>query len=232
LIASSKPIGSLSEICIVLGCKFGSRTREWFKSNAWRPTADVPEVRKRTLISERRAVVRPALHLCYSVDMPFKIRELHPDEARTFLEVHHAAIRTTAAADYPAEVIDAWSPLPITDAFVQHVRNNHEGEIRLAAILDDEIIGIGALVPQNHELRACYVSPEHGGLGAGRALVEAIEHIARQRGLTYLTMDSSITAERFYLRLGYKVVGRGEHTLRGGVRMSCAIMRKDFISPS
>ena len=145
------------------------------------------------------------------MDMPFKVRELHPDETRTFLEVHHAAISATAAADYPAEVIEAWSPLPITDAFVQHVRNSHEGEIRLAASLDGEIIGIGALVPQNHELRACYVSPEHGRLGAGRALVEAIEHIAQQRGLTYLAMDSSITAERFYLRLGYKVVGRGEH---------------------
>jgi putative acetyltransferase len=172
-----------------------------------------------------------ALRLYYGMDMAFKVRELHPDETRTFLEVHDAAIRATAAADYPAEVIEAWSPLPITDAFVQHVRNSHEGEIRLAAILDGEIIGIGALVPQNHELRACYVSPEHGRLGAGRALVEAIEHIAQQRGLTYLAMDSSITAERFYLRLGYKVVGRGEHTLRGGVRMSCTMMRKDFFSP-
>ena len=59
--------------------------------------------------------------------------------------------------------------------------------------------------------------------------MEAIEHIAQQCGLTYLAMDSSITAERFYLRLGYKVVGRGEHTLRGGVSMSCTMMRKDFL---
>ena len=126
---------------------------------------------------------------------PLQVRELHPDEVRTFLEVHHAAVRVTAAADYPAEVIEAWAPLPITDALVQQVRNSHEGEIRLAAILDGEIIGIGALVPQNNELRACYVSPEHGRVGAGRALVDAIEHIAQQRGLTYLAMDSSITAE-------------------------------------
>jgi putative acetyltransferase len=148
------------------------------------------------------------------MDMPFKVRELQPDEVRTFLEVHHTAVRVTAAADYPAEVIEAWAPLPITDAVV----------------LDGEIIGIGALVPQNHEVRACYVSPEHGGLGAGRALVEAIEHIAQQRGLTYLAMASSITAEPFYLRLGYNVVSRGDHTLRGGVRMRCSMMRKDFFS--
>jgi putative acetyltransferase len=174
--------------------------------------------------------VRPPFHLGYGMDMPFKVRELQPDEVRTFLEVHHTAVRVTAAADYPAEVIEAWAPLPITDAVVQQVRNSHEGEIRLAAILDGEIIGIGALVPQNHEVRACYVSPEHGGLGAGRALVEAIEHIAQQRGLTYLAMASSITAEPFYLRLGYNVVSRGDHTLRGGVRMRCSMMRKDFFS--
>jgi putative acetyltransferase len=181
--------------------------------------------------TERRGIARSLRYLCYGIDMPFKVRELHPDEVGTFLEVHHAAVRVTAAADYPAEVIEAWAPSPITDAFVQQVRNSQEGEIRLVAILDGEIIGIGALVPQNRELRACYVSPEHGRLGAGRALVEEIEHIAQQRGLTYLAMDSSITAEPFYLRLGYKVVGRGEHALRGGVRMSCTMMRKDFFSP-
>ena len=161
---------------------------------------------------------------------PLQVRELHPDEVRTFLEVHHAAVRVTAAADYPAEVIEAWAPLPITDALVEQVRNSHEGEIRLAAILDGEIIGIGALVPQNNELRACYVSPEHGRVGAGRALVDAIEHIAQQRGLTYLAMDSLDHGRALYLRLGYKVVGRGDHTLRGGVRMRCRMMRKDFFS--
>jgi hypothetical protein len=43
-------------------------------------------------------------------------------------------------------------------------------------------------------------------------------------------MDASITAEPFYLRLGYKVVGRGEHVLGDGVRMTCTMMRKDLYS--
>jgi len=43
-------------------------------------------------------------------------------EARRFLEIHHDAVRGIAAKDYPAAVIDAWAPLPITDQAVERLR--------------------------------------------------------------------------------------------------------------
>lgn len=128
-------------------------------------------------------------------------------------------------------VIAAWAPLPITDDAVARVRDNAESEIRLAATLDGRMVGIGVLAPQVHEMRACYVSPAHGRRGVGRALVLAIEEMALARGLTRLVLDASVTAELFYRRLGYEVVSHGEHVLRGGVRMACAMMRKGLCQP-
>jgi putative acetyltransferase len=158
--------------------------------------------------------------------MALIVRELRPEETRDFLEIIRAAVRVTAAADYPPDVIEAWAPLPVTDAEVDEARVNREGEIRLVAILDGKIAGIGALIPQGCELRACYVSPDASRSGVGKGLVTEIERIARLRGVPHLDLDSSLTAEPFYLKLGYQVLARREHTLSSGARMAAVMMRK------
>lgn len=93
--------------------------------------------------------------------MPLTVRQLRPQETRTFLEVIRAAVRGTATADYPSDVIESWAPLPITDTEVREARVNREGEIRLVAVLNGKIAGVGAVILQSCELRACYVSPGH-----------------------------------------------------------------------
>ena len=95
---------------------------------------------------------------------------MRPEEARRFLEIHHAAVREIAAKDYPVNVIEAWAPLPITDKAVEALRANHDNEIRLIAEIDGEAVGIGVLVVKNSELRACYVAPRATRKGVGSAV--------------------------------------------------------------
>jgi putative acetyltransferase len=160
--------------------------------------------------------------------MPVLIREMRPGDARIFLEVHHAAVRGLAANDYPVEVIDAWAPLPILDNHVAAVRSNPDGEYRLIAEIDGQVVGIGALVATNIELRACYVRPESSRKGVGSALVREIERKARELGVTLLEADSSLNAQPFYAAHGYEVQARGVHILAGGRPMACMRMRKYF----
>jgi putative acetyltransferase len=160
------------------------------------------------------------------MSMPIKVREMLKEDARVFLEVLHAAVRGIAAKDYPPEVVEDWAPLPVTEESVERVLANPDGEIRLVAEIDDVIVGIGSLVVANRELRACYVAPAAARKGVGSALIREIEHIARDHGLAYLQLDSSVTAEAFYLHHGYSVGQRGEHTLRSGRSMACIKMEK------
>jgi putative acetyltransferase len=127
-----------------------------------------------------------------------KVREMLNDDARTFLEVHHAAVRGTAAQDYPPQVVADWAPIPVTNKNVERFLAHLDGEIRLVAEIDGTIVGIAALVLADCELRGCYVAPEAARKGVGSALVREIERIARDHGLAYLQMDSSVTAEPFY----------------------------------
>lgn len=152
------------------------------------------------------------------------IRPFSPDDAEVFLRVHHAAVRGTAANDYPVEVIDAWAPA-IRIAHIERVKVDLTGN-RILALCDGEVAGIGEVVPRLSELRACYVAPKLGGRGIGRAIVVELEQIARSEGVMTLRLDSSLTAEAFYKHLGYSVRAAGEHVLENGVKMACMMMEK------
>jgi putative acetyltransferase len=160
--------------------------------------------------------------------MTIVVRPMRLEDARAFLDVHHAAVRGLAAKDYPLDVVEDWAPLPISDHAVEKVRATHTQEIRFIAEIDDRVVGIGALVPARNELRACYVAPMAARKGVGRKLVCAIEVAARGRGLANLELESSISAEPFYVALGYSVLERTEHVLATGRRMACVRMRKSL----
>ena len=159
-------------------------------------------------------------------DRKIVVREMRSTDARAFLEVHHAAVRGTAAVDYPIAVIEAWAPMPVTEEAAEQVRANRDNEYRLIAEIDGQVVGIGALMFESSELRACYVSPAVGRRGVGSALVHEIERAARERGLSVLELDSSITTEAFYRKQGHEAREGTEHILGNGQRIACVKMRK------
>ena len=63
--------------------------------------------------------------------------------------------------------------------------------------------------------------------GSGLSVGAEMERIARERGLAFLDVDSSITAEPLYAALGYRVRERGKHVLRSGRPMAVK-MRKEL----
>jgi putative acetyltransferase len=158
--------------------------------------------------------------------MPVLVRPMQAHEARRFLEIHHDSVRGLAANHYPASVIEAWAPQPVTDERLQRFLQNRDNEIRLIAERDGEPVGIGALVVGNFELRACYVLARAVRQGVGTALVAEIERLACEHGISELYLESSVNAEPFYSALGYRVEKRGEHTIAPGVSMAAVKMRK------
>ncbi len=157
--------------------------------------------------------------------MAITVRPLQVNEARIFLEIHGRSIRGLAAGHYSAEVIEAWA-VPLTEKSLRGFLDNRDNEIRLIAELDGEPVGLGALVVENSELRACYVVPEASRKGVGTALVAEIERIAQENGLERLELLASVNAESFYAFLGYETHGRTEHVLRTGHPMAAVKMAK------
>jgi putative acetyltransferase len=157
------------------------------------------------------------------------IRPLGPEDAENFLRLHHAAVHDMAASDYAPDILDAWSG-PVNADRVANYNATADEEIRIGAFDGGIMAGLGVLVPEKGELRACYVHPDYGRMGVGRRIVDALEQIASGMGLGSLTLDSSINAEKFYASLGYETVMRTSHKLADGSFMPAIKMQKMLTS--
>jgi GNAT superfamily N-acetyltransferase len=160
-----------------------------------------------------------------SVRMACVVRALREDELRSYVEIVNTSITSLAATHYTHDVIANWV-VPVTDDTLADLVRNEDNEIRLVAELNGQLAGIGALVRERSELRACYVLPTATRQGVGTALVTEIEAIARTSGLDHLELAASLNAEPFYAALGYSVLKRGEVVLGNGFPMDAVWMKK------
>ena len=56
-----------------------------------------------------------------------------------------------------------------------------------------------------------FVAPDAQSRGVGKLLMAEIEKAARERGIPTLVVPSSVTAETFYARLGFKALRSAYH---------------------
>lgn len=87
-----------------------------------------------------------------------------------------------------------------------------EGGTTYVVPFGDVLVGCGSVVPDPEHpgravIRAVYVSPDHQGEGMGRAIVETLEADPVFLGAERVLVSASLTAHRFYERLGYRYVG-------------------------
>ena len=165
--------------------------------------------------------------------MKIIIRQAIRNEWPDVLRIHRRAIHEIAAADYPIEVLRAWGPaikdddLPrMLDEFDEKL--DHD-QIVIVAEVNDCLAGFGEVVPQRNELLAIYVNPDFVRRGVGSAIIRELERLAREKNMTHLNLDASITAVPFYKAHGYYSLGRGVHNFRNGNKMDCVKMKKDLI---
>ncbi len=84
----------------------------------------------------------------------------------------------------------------------------------------------GCRLEQGRFRTAVYVVGRAARLGVGKALFQAAEHVALQRGATEIHVDAALGAVPFYKSNGFIELGQGAHTLHGGALMRCVFMKK------
>ena len=77
----------------------------------------------------------------------------------------------------------------------------------MLAVEGDVVLGVGSVTDAGR-IGLNYVSPEARFQGVSRALLQALEQRAAQRGNTKVTLESTETARRFYLSNGYTEIGK------------------------
>lgn len=83
---------------------------------------------------------------------------------------------------------------------------------------------------QQTKIHKIYILPEAQGLGVGKRLMEAVEAISVNKGnkKLFLNVNKYNNAEKFYHRLGFKVVGTEDIDIGLGFLMEDKIMEKQL----
>jgi putative acetyltransferase len=152
---------------------------------------------------------------------PMRIRRARIADGAGILAAHEAAIRAGCCEHYAADEIEAWVRRLAPGTYAAEAA---VGDV-LVAEIQERVVGFGALDGARGQLRALYAHPD-ATPGTGRRLLDALETIARLRGLGRLTLDSSLNAVPFYVAAGWHVTGDGLRTFPGGPAIHCTAMTK------
>lgn len=143
-------------------------------------------------------------------------------------ELHRASIRALCAGHYSAAQLAAWIAVLHADRYAAL----RATRTMLVAMRADEPspLGFGVVTPRESLINAVYVSPTTVGRGVGRALVAALEDVARSAGCSAIRLNATLNAVPFYQRLGFCAVGPGVQALPSGDELACMQMTKALSS--
>lgn len=137
--------------------------------------------------------------------MACDIRPARDSDAEAISAVILSALRETNAQDYSQDIIArvarSFSPAAL--------RKLLESRTVLVAMKGEDVVGTASL--DGTVVRTVFVFPTVQGQGVGTRLMAEVELIARSKGVTLLTVPSSVTAEAFYAKLGFQAVRDSYH---------------------
>jgi predicted N-acetyltransferase YhbS len=149
--------------------------------------------------------------------MTCTIRPARPGDAGDISTLIVQALRQTNSRDYARDIIARVEGGFGPDA----IGSLMEGRLMLTAELAGRIVGTASL--DQATVRTVFVAPDVQGLGVGRSLMSAVMAAARGRGIDLLSVRSTVTAEAFYARLGFKAVRDAWHGDERTIIMDCKL---------
>lgn len=132
--------------------------------------------------------------------MNSQIRLATAEDAAAISQVIIRSLRQSNAQDYSPEVIaqveKSFSPEAVCALLSQR--------LVFVATVDHRVVATASL--DGDVVRSVFVDPIHQGGGLGRQLMATLESIAIDAKIAVLRVPSSITAEGFYIKLGFRKV--------------------------
>ena len=132
------------------------------------------------------------------------IRRFAETDAETVQNIIHRDLREINGKDYPAELMEKYCNYFTLEKIKNQVNSAH----MYVAVSGDEIVATGSIAPywgreKESILLTIYVLPEMIGQGIGTAIINALEMDEYFLRANRIEIPSSITAVKFYQKMGY-----------------------------
>ena len=140
------------------------------------------------------------------MDRGVEIRAASSHDAVAIARVLRRSIRQLCLLDHrnDKQTLDLWLAYKKA-SIVRRWLQNRNAQLLIGCV-DGRIACVGAFTHAGH-VTLNYVDPDFRFLGVSKRMMEAIEQRARDIGLKRLTLESTLTAQRFYEGMGFSPTG-------------------------
>jgi putative acetyltransferase len=155
-----------------------------------------------------------------------KIRLFAPQDAEQVAQLFHETVREINIRDYSNNQVQAWAPDNIYFRDWAKICSQ-----RFTYVADDQgvIAGFGELESNGH-IDCFYCHKNYLRMGVGSQLYSAIEAKAKELGLNRLYVEASITAQSFFLKMGFSTICKQQVERRGEIFVNYRMEK--FLAPS
>lgn len=137
--------------------------------------------------------------------MTITVRPFRQDDAPRLAEIVQRCLREVNSRDYPAQIIDKMCAHFTPERFIELSGS------RLIYVAMAETAGVvGTVSREGNKVFTLFVDPDLAGRRIGSHLMNHIEALAARDGYEYVETGASISAHRFYHKLGYSDVRESE----------------------
>ena len=117
------------------------------------------------------------------------------------MELFYDTVHIVNAHDYRQDQLNRWAPKNTDKRFWQARLNKNVCKV---AFFNQQLVGYTELVEKGH-VDSLYVHKDFQRQKVATTLMEAIFQVAKEKHLSILTTESSITAKPFFEAFGFKV---------------------------
>ncbi|MDH6148680.1 MULTISPECIES: GNAT family N-acetyltransferase [Paraburkholderia] len=154
------------------------------------------------------------------------IRKATCDDVFDAWHIRKTSVHAACTGHYPAAALSAWVNGAPTEKWASVVERDF-----YVATDEDVVIGTGMLTVANGQVDAIFVRPSHMGLGIGREMLQFLESLAVDHGVTTMHLDATLNAAPFYRHCGWSGDSVSTYRTARGLELACVPMTKRLAVP-
>lgn len=140
-----------------------------------------------------------------------EIRTYRSEDRNHLAKLFYNTVHSVNLRDYNQAQLDAWAP---RDMDMKRWKLSLLSHYTVVAEEKGEIVGFGDIAEDGY-LDRLYVHKDHQREGIGSAIVDNLEQYARGMCITRITTDASLTALKFFVKRGYRILAEQSVERRG-----------------
>jgi len=148
-------------------------------------------------------------------------RKARRDDAQAVWDIRNAAIIAQCGSHYSSAELAIWTSGEMPADFVQDVDDNW-----YVATSNGHVVGTGRIDLASGKVDAIFVQPDQMRTGVGRQVLQDLEKLALQAGLTELSLDATLNAAPFYRACGFVGNSVAKYESPRGIDLDCIPMTK------